>query len=135
VLTVSVILYCVASLGAVAFAAKYGLGPVPADYHAEILGSDGGATESAKLVLTVVYRVMAGALLAFAVLALAVALGPLSSDALWAKLVLPAASLAVAGPSLTLPRRVERATGVRTPWRPILGLIAVLAAACLLSFF
>lgn len=133
-LTASVILYCVAAIGAAAFAAKYALGPVPADYHAEILGRDGGATENAKQILSVVYGVMAGALLAFAILEIAIALGPLSSGALWAKLVLPVASLAVAAPSVLLPRSVEQITGVRTPWRPVLGLVVVLAAACILSF-
>jgi len=133
-LTASVILYCVAAIGAAAFAAKYGFGPVPADYHATVLGSDGGATEGAKQILNVIYGVMAGALMAFAILQIAIALGPLFSGALWAKLVLPVASLAVATPSLLLPRSLEQWTGVRTPWRPVLGLVVVLAVACILSF-
>jgi len=133
-LTVSVILYCIASLGALGFAAKYGLGPVPATYHAEILGGANRVPERVALVLSVVYRVMGGALFAFALLSVAVALGPLSSGVFWAKLVLPAAGLAVAAPALKLPRDVEQATGVRTPWRPVLGLILLLAVACVLSF-
>ena len=120
-------------MGAAAFAGKYGLGPVPAGYHAEILAREGGATAGATRVLTVLYRTMAGALLGFAILAIAVALGPLAAGALRARLVLPVASLAVALPALALTRQVERDTGLRTLWRQILGLIAMLAAACVLS--
>ena len=133
-LTTSVLLYCIAALGAAANAVKYGRGPIPADYHTEILDRDGGATQSAKMILAVVYRVMAGAILAFALLAAAVALGPLASGALWAKLVLPVASVAIAGPAMMMPRNLERATGVRTPWRPTLGLMLLVIVACALSF-
>ncbi len=115
----SSILMGVAALGAAAMGVKYGFGPVPATYHAEIIGKDGaGATGQNTLhVLTALYRVLGGALIAVALLVAALALGPIRAGAFWAVFVATLAGLCVAVPAAIVPFRVERATGIATPWK------------------
>ncbi len=133
-LSISIVLFCLAAAGTAAMAAKYGLGPVPADYHGKILENDGKPpSENAIRVLRSIYRIMAGALLALALTLAALALIPISQDALWAKLVAFFAGGLVAAPSLLMAYRLEQETGVRTPWRIVLVIIALLIAAFVTS--
>jgi len=122
------ILIAVAVLGLLGLAAKYAFGPVPAGYHAEILGRAGRAPDARlTMVLGALYRALAGALLA-----VALGLVALAWTGGWlAMLALAAMVLAVGLPSGLATWRVERATGVRTPWRAAAGLsaLALLGAA------
>ncbi len=120
--------------GILALAAKFAFGPVPADYHGEILSRAG--VEPAPAVLTIlgaVYKVLAGALaavaLAIAALVLVVALG----DVRWPLLVVVAIALLVGGIAAFIMQGVERATGVRTPWRRAAGLTVLVLAGALLA--
>lgn len=115
----SAILMGVAALGAAAMGLKYGLGPVPAPYHTQIMARDGAGAggESTLHVLTALYRVLGGALVAVALLIAALAVGPIRDGEVWAVVVAAVAGLLVAVPGTLVPLRVERATGVATPWK------------------
>jgi hypothetical protein len=130
-LFVAVILYCLAMAGTAAMALKYGRGPVPVSYHRDIIGDPIPA--NVLTVLRVLYRVLGAALAALALAGAALALGPLAQGAVWAKFVIFATVLLVAVPSTMVPRQVEKATGVRTPWRVAAILLGVSALAFVLS--
>ena len=113
-------------------ALKYGRGPVPASYHREIMGES--IPENVLGVIRALYRVFGAALAALAVAGAALALGPLAQGAQWAKLVIFVVVLLVAVPSTLVPWQVEKATGVRTPWRIAAILLGVSTLAFVLSF-
>jgi len=123
-------LYALVSLGLLALALRYGVGAVPLGYHAEILARDGAAPgANARLVLGALYRTLAGALAAMALLvAGGAALTLEAAPAATAGLIF-AATLLAGVPAALVPRRVEVETGVRTPWRASLALVAVSALA------
>ncbi|WP_137699677.1 hypothetical protein [Marimonas lutisalis] len=125
----------IAALGAALMGAKYGFGPVPADYHAQIVEKDGAPPGThLLLVLTALYRTLAGALFAVAILVAALALGPIRAGEVWAVLLAAVAGLCVAVPAALVPLRVERATGVGTPWK--IGVLSgVLILAGLIAAF
>lgn len=120
--------------GILALAAKYAFGPVPADYHAEIFARAGVTPPAPVLtILAAIYRSLAGALaaVALAIAALAVVVG--LGTARWPLLVLAAMALLVGGAATFATLRVERATGVRTPWRPAAGLTVLVLGGALLA--
>jgi hypothetical protein len=118
--------------GMAAMALKYGRGPVPLDYHKDILGDP--IPEDVLTVIGALYRVFGAAMAALALAGAALALGPLAQGAMWAKFIIFAVILLVAIPSMIVPRQVENATGVRTPWRVAAVLLAVSVVAFVLSF-
>lgn len=120
-------LYALVSLGLLAFALRYGVGAVPFGCHAETPARDGAAPgANARLVLRALYRTPAGA--PAAPVAGGAALTLEDAPAATAGLIL-VASLLAGVPAAPVPRRVEAETGVRTPWRPALALVAVSALA------
>lgn len=124
------ILLSLAALGAAIMGAKYAFGPVPALYHARILARDGADPgENVIMILTVLYRVLGGALFAVAAFVAYLAIGPVRDGNFSATLIAVVAGLCVAGPATLLPFRVERATGIGTPWRVGAILAVVLLAA------
>ncbi len=131
-LNVAVILYCLVMVGVVAMALKYGRGPVPASYHKDIMGDQ--IPENILGVLHALYRVLGAAFAALALAGVALALGPLAQGAEWAKFVIFAVVMLVAVPSTMVPWQVEKATGVRTPWRFAAIMLGVSALAFVLSF-
>jgi hypothetical protein len=123
-------LFALAAAGLLGLAARYGLGAVPLPYHAEIMSRGGGAPgEGGLAVLRAVYRSLAAAFAGFALLVLgaAVVLLP-GAPAATAGLIM-AASLAAAIPTALATRGVERASGVRTPWRAAVALAGVVILA------
>ena len=130
-LSAAVVLYCLAMAGMAAMALKYGRGPVPLDYHKDILGDQ--IPENVLTVIGALYRVFGAAMAGLALAGAALALGPLAQGAIWAKFVIFAVVLLVGVPSMIVPRQVENVTGVRTPWRVAAGLLAVSAVAFALS--
>ena len=130
-LTVSVILYCIAAAGMIGLAAKYGFGPVPADYHAEILGSS--PAPETLIILRVLYKVFAATLFALAWALVCLAVWVLAAGAIWASFAIFAAAMIVGIPSTVVTRQVEIATGVRTPWRAAAALSVLSAVAFVCS--
>lgn len=129
----STILFCVAAFGAALMGVKYAVGPVPAGYHRKILEKDAGISDDLRLVLAALYRVMGGALIGLAVLTAALALGPVAEGDSRAAIAAFAGAAAAAVPAIIVPRQVERASGVRTPWRAGAVLLAIAGAALVLS--
>ena len=127
-LTIGVFLLCVAALGFVGLAAKYILGEAPLDYHANILAHDGVTVTSGHArVFRAIYAVMGSFALALAVALAALALYPISEGALWARVTVLVVSVIAGWGGCAVPFFVERATGVRTPWRPAAALLSVVA--------
>jgi hypothetical protein len=131
-LSAAVAIYCLAMVGVAAMALKYGRGPVPLDYHKDILGDQ--IPETVLTVIHALYRVLGAAMAALALAGAALALGPLAQGAMWAKFVTFAIIVLVAVPSMFVPRQVEKTTGVRTPWRVAGVLLLVSAVSFVLSF-
>lgn len=129
-ITLSVALFCLVGLGAFAMGLRYSTSAVPASYHAEILAANGAELDgNLTLVLTALYRGFGGALVALAVAMVCLALWPVAAGNLPAAFGAFLAGTIVAGSTILTPLRVERATGVRTPWRIAAGLQLVLVAA------
>ena len=121
-LVAAIICNCLAAVLLFVGAMKYGQGPVPVTYHKLILEKEGTAlTPYMTLILTGLYRAFAGAMLAIGVLIVALSLGPVRADALWAQVALLLAGAAFTVGGYWAPRRAEELTGVQTPWR--LGLL------------
>ncbi len=130
-LIAAVILNCLAAVLLIVSAMKYGRGPVPLTYHAEMLEKEGTTlTPYQTLILRALYRALAGGMLAVAILIIALALGPVMADELWAQVALALAGGAFAASGIITPRAVEEATGVQTPWR----LSSLLGAAMGVAF-
>jgi hypothetical protein len=117
-LIAAIICNCLAAVLFIVAAMKYGMGPVPLNYHKLILDKERTAlTPYQSMILRGLYRALAGALLAIGLLIIALSLGPVREGELWAEVaVLLAGGAFVSGSYLT-PRRVEEETGVQTPWR------------------
>lgn len=130
----AIALNCIAAALFIIAALKYGRGPVPLAYHRDILDKEGTElTPHMTMVLTALYRALAGAMLAMGVMIVALSLGPVRAGAFWAEVaVLLAGAAFVAGSSVT-PYRVELASGVQTPWRLSLLIGAVLLAGFVLA--
>lgn len=127
-------LHLLAALGVLGLAAKYAFGPVPADYHAQIFERGGVSPAPAVLtVLRAVYLALAGMLVAVAIGIAALSLSAWKSGGTASTfLALSAMALAAGGVSGLATLQVERATGVRTPWRPAFGLAAIVLLGALL---
>jgi len=133
-LLVSVWLYCIAALGAAVLGLRYLLGPVPAGYHAEILNRDRvEQPEGLRLVLTALYRVTGGAILGAALAICLLAFGLTPGAPLGVAMAPALVGLFMGLPGVLLPWNVEKATGVRTPWRLSAVLSGIVALAFLLS--
>ena len=125
---------CLAAVLLFLGAMKYGQGPVPVTYHKLILEKEGTAlTPYQTLILTAVYRAFAGAMLSLGLLIVALSLGPVLQDALWAQVALLLAGTAFTAGGYFIPRNVEEITGVQTPWRLSLLIGGLLGAGCVLS--
>ena len=95
-LIVSVVLYLVASVGLVALALKYLMGPAPTEYHTEILKRAGLRVEPAVGKVTgALNQVIGSALLAIAVMAAALAVFGVGNRMFWANAALLIAVLIV----------------------------------------
>ena len=115
-----------------ALAVKYLSGEVPKDYHAAIFVKGGAPVREAhRLVLRAVYHAMAGGLIGVA-LAIA-ALTWFGSGETWTRYTSPLIGIAAGAPTAITAYRTEKATGVRTPWRPAVALPVVLIVAAILG--
>lgn len=115
-------------------AVKYGRGPVPVTYHRLILEQEGKPLSPHQtLILTALYRALAGAMLAIGLLIVALSLGPIRAGALWAESALLLAGAAFVSGSAVTPYRVEQITGVQTPWRLSLVIGGLLVAGFVLA--
>ena len=109
---------CLAAVLLFLGAVKFGQGPVPVTYHKLILDEEGSELSPYQtLILTGLYRAFAGTMLALDLLIVALSLGPILQDELWAKVALLLASVAFTAGSYFVPRSIEEITGVQTPWR------------------
>lgn len=131
-LLMSVFLWCLAGFLQIALAAKYMRADGPVDYHAAIIG-DEPLGPGTRTVMTALYRVTGGAYAALGLTTIIVAVWGVGADAFWPKgalLILILSSGLAAG--LTM-YRVERGTGVRTPWRVVASITGVGGLAFVLS--
>jgi hypothetical protein len=132
VLTVSIVLFMLASAGVMAMGLKFIRATPLIDYHAEITMNEEIGNETRR-VFGALYKVLGGAFLALgAVLAVITVFG-VGNDLLWAKLASLLGALIAGGASAVVPREVERATGVRTPWRIAAALALLTLVAFILS--
>ncbi|MEM1073547.1 MAG: hypothetical protein AAF665_11210 [Pseudomonadota bacterium] len=133
-LMAAMVLNCFAAVLFMLAAMKYGRGPVPLTYHREMLEKEGThLTPFLEHMLTALYRAFGGAMLAIGLLIVALTLGPVRQGALWAEIALLLAGAAFVAGSSVVPRRVEQATGVQTPWRLALVMGGLLLAGFILS--
>jgi hypothetical protein len=131
---IAVWLLCLSALGVAELAAKYLFGPAPMAYHAEILAYDGvEVTDGHGRVFRAIYRVLGCLSLALAVTLAVLALIPVAQGMLWAKLtILGIGGISVIG-AFGVPYRVEKTTGLRTPWHPAAVLFLIMLVGVVLS--
>ncbi|MEN3793924.1 hypothetical protein [Fulvimarina sp. MAC3] len=134
-LTASVILYVLISLGLLGVGAKYAFGPAPAPHHEAALHADGVTTKSMMIVLRAVYIPMAAACAAVAFLLVVLALGPIADGDSWASAVATSAALILGVPTSISSWRFEHLTGVRGPYRIVVVLTALSVLALALTLF
>ncbi len=133
-MALSLVLYGLAALGTLFVAATYLFGTVPTRYHREVLEKDDTPlTPGLELVMTALCRVLGAGLMASGIAALLFALDLEASDPLALKIRPLLIALIVGVPCVIYPHRVETATGVRTPWRAAVALVAVMLAAFIAS--
>jgi hypothetical protein len=129
-----VALQLIVAAAVLVLSAKYLFGPVPADYHRRIISGnegDGVISDGVQKVLTALYRAMGGAFCATGV-----AVGLIGWFAQGTDLSLfgiPAIALVAALPTIFVAHRTEKATGVRTPWRPPLAVAGLAVVASLIA--
>lgn len=131
-LTLSVILYVIASLGVFAVGLRYVLATPPMDYHAEITKADPPG-EVTLMVMGALYKVLGGGYLAFGILLLVTSLFGVAQDLFWAKLATLLGALVAGGAATLVPFNMENRTGVRTPWRQTAALTLLTLLAFVLS--
>lgn len=131
----SLALYYLAALGTIFMAARYLFGSLPTQYHKDIVERSGGEmTEIMETILMSHGRALGAALLASGV-----------SIYLFADMIEPGVNfiirlrpvlvgLIIGMPITVYTRQLEEKTGVQTPWRVSLVLLAVLLGGFGLSF-
>lgn len=128
----SVILYLAAALGVLAMGLKFLCAVPPLDYHAEITRNEEPGDATLR-VLGALYKVIGGSFLSLGVVLIIVTLFGVWNDLLWAKLANLIGALLAGGLSALVPRNVEKATGVRTPWRTAAALTGLVVVAFVFS--
>ena len=131
-LSTSVALNLLASLGIFVMGLKYVRAEPPLDYHAEIMKDQNTSAET-LMVLGALYKAMGGGFIALAFVVAILAVFGVWNDVFWAKLAILIGALVAGGFTALGARTVEISTGVRTPWRIALGLTAVSTVAFILS--
>ena len=133
-LMIAIALDLLAAAGLCALAAKYTFGPAPAGYHAEIMrGAGHDIDETVKRLFGGINAALGGGFFALAVALAAMTLFGVYQDLLWAKLAVVVTGLLAGVPSALAVRSVELHTGVKTPWKLAVILMAVLVLAFVLS--
>lgn len=133
-LMTAVIINLLVAFGLVALSTKYLFGPAPTDYHAEILVAGGiEITGSVPGVFKAVNTVIGSGFLSIALGSTALVWFGVQADLLWAKLAVLAMALLAGIPSSEVARRMEKTTGVKTPWRPGYAMTALSLVAFFLA--
>jgi len=129
-LLVSVILSLLAAIGTVAIALKYILGPAPAGYHREMIAAQGGEISDVVVKITwALNKVFGFSLVGIALAMAGLAIFGVYADIFWAKALLLLVGAAVCVPLAAVTFKMEKATGVKTPWRPAVIMLAITVTA------
>lgn len=133
-LLTAVVLNMISALGLCVMGGKYYFGPAPADYHVEILGVSRDNIGSAQItVFSALYRVLGAAFFGLAIALASMSWFAVAADLLWAKLTVLITGLAVGLPASRITYAIHRKTGVETPWKPAVGILAIMILAFVLS--
>jgi hypothetical protein len=89
--------------------------------------------EATLKVFGALYKVMGGGFLALGIILAMLTLFGVWNNVIWAKLAILVGALIAGGFSALIPREVEQATGVRTPWRIAAALTALTIVAFVIS--
>ena len=133
-LSLSVFLYLLASIGLIAMGAKYIWAVPPLDYHAEIMKAEKPSEEVLRI-LGALYKIMGGAFVSLGVMLIFLTLFGVWGDMLWAKFAILLGAVIAGSFATFVPRKVELATGVRTPWRIAPALISLTILGFITSIF
>ena len=125
-------LFLVAAAGVMAMGLKFVRAAPLIDHHAEITKHEQVGHETCRII-GALYKVLGGAFLSLgAVLAIVTVFG-VGNDLFWAKATILLGGVIAGGASAIVPRKVEQATGVRTPWRLAAAITSLVLAAFILS--
>ena len=133
--SLSTALYYLASLGTIFMAARYLFGTLPTQYHRDMMERSGGEmTEILEIILMSHGRALGAALLASGVpIYLFADMIEVDSNSI-VRLRPLLVGLIIGMPITVYTRQLEEKTGVQTPWRVSLVLLAVLMAGFGFSF-
>ena len=130
----AVILNLIGALGLCMMGAKYCFGPAPADYHLKIMEvSKSDLDKRQAIVFTAIYRVTGASVIAVAISLASLSWFGVSANILWAKLIVLIVGMVVGLPAFAITYRVAKQTGVETPWKPTVIMLAILIVAFILS--
>ena len=131
---ITALIFGLAALGLVALAARYLFGPAPADYHRQILSHDGvGDVAPLTPIFRTLYVIIGSSVLSVALGVGALAAGPVLAGSGQAVAIATGMALVAGVPAGVVAWQAERRTGVRTPWRPVAGLTALVAFGAALA--
>ncbi|WP_101068065.1 hypothetical protein [Roseovarius salinarum] len=131
---ITALLFGLAALGLLALAAKYLLGPAPADYHRQILAHDGlDDIEPVKHIFRALYVIIGAVLTSVALGIGALAAGPVLAGSGPAAAIATGMALVAGVPGGFVGWQAERRTGVRTPWRQAAALTALVVSGGVLA--
>lgn len=126
----SLALYGLAAVGAASIALSYMIGEMPKPYYREILERDGvEVTPGLLALLTSLSRVAGAGMLAVAASVFVFAAQITESSHMLVQLRPLLVGMIVLLPCVIMPKRVEEVSGIRTPWRAAVSLVALLLAA------
>jgi len=132
-LIAAVVMYLLVALAFAAFAAKFTLGPVPADYHQKVFDKlDVTIKDGHAMVIRALYQVMSAGFVALALGIVGLALFGVWGNVMWAKVLVFVVGMFASVSTLMVTRNVEIRTGVRTPWRvaAFISVLLILAFLC-----
>ena len=109
---------CIVGLGLAVFGIRFARAQSFIGYHQKIIDQNGGASAGTTQIIMALYRVVAGAVFAVTFVHFVLVLGPLWQGEDWARTTVLVEALLIGGTATAIPMTVERATGVRTAWRP-----------------
>lgn len=133
-ITIAIICNCLAGVLLLLAAVKYGRGPVPVTYHKLILEEEKTQlSPHLTLILTGLYRALAGACLGLGLMIVTLSLGPVREGLFWAEIAILLAGAAFVLGSFRTPYLVEQETGVQTPWRLSLVVGGLIGAGFVLA--
>ncbi|MFK7901316.1 MAG: hypothetical protein AB8B49_00575 [Nitratireductor sp.] len=133
-LQIAIYIHLLVATGLALLAAYYLFGPVPTSYHAKILEKWKLEIQPQhKIGFQAINLILGALLLALSLCIFVVTSFAITQGILWAKLLIASMGLITGCPATYIAYKIEKATGVKTPWRIALAMTLCMILAFALS--